>query len=133
MKVRREIWPVVSIRKPSTLDELAVAVHDVFGYIVVLGVEVHAVTCNLSPPAVGKVPVPARAIMVVIVVGLVFGILEIFPALRVLRFGVLVEIVRTQPLGVGNHRCGYRCLVPDVLVAGEEGVEIGFSEVPGVL
>ncbi len=114
-------------------DELAVAVYDVFGYIVVLGVEIHAVACNLPPPAVGKVPVPACAVMVVIVVRLEFGVLEIFPALRILRFGILFEIVCAKPVGVGNHRCGYRCLVPDVLVAGEEGVEIGFSEVPGVL
>ena len=83
------------------LYELAVATHYVVGTIIVLSVEVNAVAGNLTPPAARFIPVPAGAVMVVIIVGLILRILEIFPALFILFFAALVEIVGAQALGVG--------------------------------
>ncbi len=39
------------------LDEFRVAVNEIVGHLGVLGIEVNAVTCNLSPPTGRIVPV----------------------------------------------------------------------------
>ena len=62
------------------LDEFAILLNEVLRHGGVLGVKVDTVTCDLPPPAVGKVPVPActyvMPIVVVILVGAV-GVLQV--------------------------------------------------------
>ena len=62
------------------LDEIAILLNEVLRHGGVLGVKVDTVTCDLTPPAVGKVPVPActyvMPIVVVILVGAV-GVLQV--------------------------------------------------------
>ena len=115
------------------LDELAVAFHEIFCNGVVLGVEIDAVACYLTPPAVGVVPVPAGGVVVVVVVVVVLRLLEIFEACRILLFARQIVVVGRQTVVVRDDGSRYRRLVLDVLAACEEGVEICLSKVSCVV
>ena len=60
------------------LDEFSIAFNQVFGYGGILGVQVYAVAGNLSPPAVGIVPVPACTHVVPVVVRILVCAVRIF-------------------------------------------------------
>ena len=49
------------------LDETAVALYEIICYVVVFGVQIDAVACNLSPPAVRIIPVEVTKVVPVVV------------------------------------------------------------------
>jgi hypothetical protein len=49
------------------LDEIAIAVDKIFSHCIILSIEVHTVTCNLSPPAVWLIPVEVTEMVPVVV------------------------------------------------------------------
>lgn len=80
----------------TELDEVAVALHEILVNSGVLGVKVHAVAGDLSPPAAGIVPVPRISHMVpvvVCVVVLAVGILHQSQTTLILVAGFQVAIV----------------------------------------
>ena len=121
------------------LDKLAIALYKVVGYIRVLGVEVHAVACNLSVPTRIVVPVPLVTNMVPIVVGVVvlaIGVLHFCQTLGILLATRKLEIVIWQStpifLGVRNHTCVDVALVSRP-IASEEFAEVLLAEVTCVV
>ena len=120
----------------SHLDELAVALHNVVGDGRVLGVQVHAVAGNLSPPAVGQVPVPVCRHVVPVVLAVVVlsvGVLQVLEARVILLVGWYVPVCFAAEYVRRVHTGLDVGLILDVLVALIELAEEVFAEVAGVL
>ena len=91
------------------LNKLAIALNEVISHVLVLCVEVHAVTCNLSPPAAIIVPVEVAIVVpvVVLVMVLTIGIFHCSQTRRILLTTRYREVVIRQHtaifLSVRNH------------------------------
>ena len=94
------------------LDETAVALYEIICYVVVLGVQIDAVACNLSPPAVRKVPVEVTKMVPVVVNILVLttNILQQAKTTLILLIRDTCKVVGTQLLLVRNHTSIDECL-----------------------
>ena len=116
------------------LDKLAVAAHEVVGYVLILRVEVHAVAIYLRPPTGIVVPVERAEVVpiVVFIIVIAFGVLHLRQASGMLQAAFQREVVVRQAsavfLRVGNHALVYLRLV-GIPVAGEEFAEVLLAEV----
>ena len=120
------------------LDEAGVAFHQVIGHAGILGVEVNAVTCNLSPPAGGIVPVKPSLVVVEVVDILVgeVGVLHQRQAGAILVFCREREVVVGKKSAVADGEGLHRGVdVSEVLgiVLLEHRAEVGLAEVAGML
>ena len=117
------------------LDEAAVALYEIICYVVVLGVQVHAVACNLSPPAVRKVPVKVTKVVPVVVNILVLAtdILHQGKTTLILLISDTCKVVGTQLLLVRNHTSIDQCLSSQVGITVELLAECLLTEVTGVV
>ena len=120
------------------LDEFAVAVDKITVGLGILGVEVHTVTGNLCPPAVGLVPVEI-AVVVPQVVGVVVytvGVLHLGEAVAVLSAATHAAIVVLKQSalrdGIGYHALAHVAL-RHVVVAVEQLAQMFLAKVSGVV
>ena len=117
------------------LDETAVALYEIICYVVVLGIQVNAVTCNLSPPAVRKVPVEVTKMVPVVVNILVLttNILQQAKTTLILLIRDTCKVVGTQLLLVRNHTSIDECLSFQVGITVKLLAECLLTEVTGVV
>ena len=117
------------------LDETAVALYEIICYVVVLGIQVNAVACNLSPPAVRKVPVEVTKMVPVVVNILVLttNILQQAKTTLILLIRDTCKVVGTQLLLVRNHTSIDECLSFQVGITVKLLAECLLTEVTGVV
>ena len=117
------------------LDKAAIALHEIICHIVVLGVQIHAVTCNLSPPAVRKVPVKVTKMVPVVVNILVLAtyVLHQGKTTLILLISDTCKIVGPQLLLIRNHTGIDECLSSQVGITVELLAECLLTEVTGVV
>ena len=117
------------------LDKAAVALHEIICHIVVLGVQIHAVTSNLCPPAVRKVPVKVTKVVPVVVSILVLAtdILHQGKTTLILLISNTCKVVGTQLLLIRNHTSIDECLSCQVGITVKLLAECLLTEVTGVV
>ena len=118
----------------AELDKIAVAFHEIVVNSGVLGIQVHAVTGNLCPPAVRLVPVELSIVVPVVlgVVVLIVGVLHHRQATLILACGLETVVVGTED---GGDRCQTPngALRGEFLAAHELRAEMSLAEVSGVV
>ena len=118
----------------AELDEVAVAFHEIVRDSGVLGIQIHAVTGNLCPPAVRLVPVELS-----IVVPVVLGVVVLIVGVLHHRQATLILVCGLETVVVGTEDGGDRCQTPrgalggELLTALELRAEMSLSEVAGVV
>jgi len=117
------------------LDETAVALYEIICYVVVLGVQIHAVACNLSPPAVRIIPVEVTKMVPVVVNILVLttDVLQQAKTTLILLIRDTCKVVGTQLLLVRNHTSIDECLSSQVGITVKLLAECLLTEVTGMV
>ena len=120
-------------------DECAVAVNQVLGNSGILGIQIHTVSSNLSPPPRVVVPVelPEVVPIVVCVVVLVVGVFHLFQAVVILLARGQASVVCGQYTANGIGRIGEHALVDfelvSVPVAGKQFAQVFLAKVARVV
>ena len=117
------------------LDKAAIALYEIICYVVVLGIQIHTVACNLSPPAIRKVPVEVTKMVPVVVNILVLttDVLQQAKTTLILLIRDTCKVVGTQLLLVRNHTSIDECLSCQVGITVELLAECLLTEVTSVI
>ena len=117
------------------LDKAAIALHEIVCYVVVLGVQIDAVACNLSPPAIRIIPVEVTKVVPVVVNILVLttSILHQAKTTLILLISDTCKVVGTQLLLVRNHTGIDECLSCQVGITVKLLAECLLTEVTGMV
>ena len=117
------------------LDKLSIAIYEILSHVVVLCVEIHTVTSNLTHPTAWEVPVPVVGSMVPIVVYIVVIAICILHQGKttLILYLYIAQVIVAQLALIRDHTSINVCLVTKMSITVEHLAELLLTEVTGVV
>ena len=117
------------------LDKLTIAIYEILSHIVILCVEIHTVTCNLTHPTAWVVPVPVVGCMMPIVMYIVVIAICILHQGKttLILYLYIVQIIVAQHVLIRNHTSIDVSLVTKTSITVELLAKMLLTEVTGVV